>query len=84
MKYITTKENVGKCCRLHAACDEWMQGDRTGRIVGIGRARTYIDAVTGEENQVRPYRVKLDVSGRIRRFHPENLFIDGGIDSTKR
>ena len=59
---------------LHPACDEWMQGDRYGVVVGFGQKREYIDTFTKEINIVRPIRVKLDKSGRIRRFHPENLF----------
>ena len=59
---------------LHAATDEWMQGDRYGIVVGYGRAREYIDRFTGERSMVRPYRVRLDRSGRVRRFHRDNLF----------
>ena len=64
----------GTRVELHAACDEWMQGDRFGVIVGYGKAREYVDRFTRAVQSVRPYLVKLDKSGQIRRFHPDNLF----------
>lgn len=63
----------GQRVQLHAACDEWMRGDRFGEVVGFGQKRAYLDRRIGREVWVRPVRVKLD-SGRVRRFHPENLF----------
>ena len=59
------KEMIGKRVQLHPATDAWMQGDRYGRITGLGKALP---------NGERPYRVKLDVSGRSRLFHPDNVF----------
>ena len=64
----------GTRVQLHAACDEWMQGDRYGVVIGLGHKRQYIDRYTKEISWIRPIRVKLDKSGRIRRFHPEALF----------
>lgn len=64
----------GKRVQLHAATSEWMQGDRYGEVVGYGRAREYRDSHTGEVTKRRPILVKLDKSGRVRRFHPDNLF----------
>lgn len=58
---------------LHPACDDWMRGDRYGVVVGLGNTREYLNRESGEITSVRPYRVKLDVSGRIRRFHPDNI-----------
>lgn len=66
--------SIGQRVQLHAACDEWMQGDRYGEVVGHGRARKYVDTFTKEHVIAKPVRVKLDVSGRVRRFHPDNLF----------
>ena len=63
----------GQRVQLHAATDEWMQGDRYGDVLGYGRRRSYIDRNTGQETIEHPVRVKLD-SGRIRRFHPAALF----------
>ena len=62
----------GQRVQLHPATDEWMQGDRYGTVVGHGRRRAYTNgtSVTMET----PVRVKLDKSGRIVRFHPDNLF----------
>lgn len=61
----------GMRVELHAACNEWMQGDRYGNVKGFGRVR---DCVCGEK--FRPVLVVLD-SGRVRRFHPDNLFVVG-------
>jgi len=63
----------GTRVQLHAATDAWMSSDRYGEIVGTGRTRTYTDR-SGNLSQARPYRVKLDKSGRTIRVHPENLF----------
>jgi len=68
------ESRVGHRVQLHAATSEWMQGDRYGVIVGYGRARDYRNHTTGEITKARPVKVKLDKSGRIRAFHPENLF----------
>lgn len=64
----------GTRVQLHAATDAWMQGDRYGTVVGLGRARGYRDTFTGKVEKIRPVRVKLDKSGRILRFHPTNVF----------
>lgn len=64
----------GQRVQLHAACSEWMQGDRYGEVVGVGRKREYVNHFTREHTWTRPYLVKLDKSGRVRRFHPDNLF----------
>ena len=64
----------GQRVQLHAATDEWMQGDRYGVVVGLSRAREYVDRETAAHFMQVPVRVKLDVSGRVRRFHPDNLF----------
>ena len=65
--------NKGQRVSLRPACDEWMQGDKYGEIVGYGHARQYHDSFTGDINKVRPYLVKLDKSERTRRFHPDNV-----------
>ena len=52
---------VGTRVELSPATDAWMQGDRYGEVVGYGK-RVY----GGYEAQ--PIRVKLDKSGRVRRF----------------
>ena len=68
---------VGKRIQMHPARSEWMQGDRFGEIIGLGRSREYVDTFTGKTEMVRPLRVKLDVSGRIVRVHPdEPTFVD--------
>lgn len=67
-----TMLSKGTRVALHPACDEWMQGDRFGVVVGYGRAREYIDTFTKVISLVRPYSVQLD-SGRVRRFHPDNV-----------
>ena len=65
--------NIGDRVGLHPACDEWMQGDKFGEVVGYGRKREYIDTFTKEKDTTTPIKVKLEVSGRVRRFHPDNL-----------
>ena len=62
----------GDRVQLHPACDEWMQGDRYGEVKGRGRLRDY-QGRDGERRQDRAVIVKLDRSGRVRRFHPDNV-----------
>lgn len=72
---------VGERVQLHAATDEWMQGDRYGTVVGYGKAAPYRDTDTGETGTVQPVRVRLDKSKRTKRFHPDNLNSTGEYDS---
>ena len=65
--------NKGTRVQMHAATDHWMRGDRYGTIVGHGRKRQYTDRC-GATFEVRPYLVKLDVSGKTVRVHPDNVF----------
>ena len=69
---------------LHPATDDWMRGDRYGEIVGLGKARQYRDRETGKNNTVRPFRVKLDKSGKVKRFHPEALTLVNPRKATRR
>jgi hypothetical protein len=64
----------GTRVQLHAATDQWMQGDRYGEVVGRGRTRDFIETATGKTVQDRPYLVRLDKSGKTVRLHPDNLF----------
>lgn len=64
---------LGTRVELHPATDAWMRGDRFGEVVGFARPKRYIDAQTGVAFMVTKVRVKLDVSGRVVRFHPDNL-----------
>ncbi len=79
---------VGERVQLHAATDQWMQGDRYGTVVGYGRQAEYYDTETKERGMVRPVRVRLDKSRRTMRFHPDNLFsmgeYDSDVDETER
>lgn len=63
----------GERVQLHAATSDWMRGDRYGEVVGYGKKAKYRDSETGEIFELRPVRVKLDKSGKIKRFHPDNL-----------
>ena len=65
--------NVGDRVSLHPCTNEWTQGDRFGEVVGHGRRRDYIDTLTKEWVVAKPIKVKLDRSGRVRRFHPDNV-----------
>lgn len=74
------REECPRCDELRdgaAACDEWMQGDRFGTVVGTGLPTLYRDR-GGRQSISRPVRVKLDRSGRVRRFHFSNLFVIEG------
>ena len=66
--------NKGTRVSLHPVTDHWMRGERYGEIVGFGRTRDYHDSFTGVTNKIKPYLVKLDMSGKIVRLHPENVF----------
>ena len=72
---------VGERVQLHAATDQWMQGDRYGTVVGYGRVAEFYDTDTKERGKVRPVRVRLDKSNRTMRFHPDNLYSIGEYDS---
>ena len=52
--------NVGDRVESHPATDTWMRGDRFGFVEKIGTKYVH---------------VKMDVSGRIIRFAPENLLL---------
>jgi hypothetical protein len=58
---------------MHPATDAWMQGDRFGTVVGMGKARPYHTRATGKEIMARPLRIKLDKSGRVVRSHPDDV-----------
>ncbi len=58
---------------LHAATDEWMQGDRFGTVVGFTRLRECREYGKSATYRAQLVRVKLD-SGRTRAFHPTNIF----------
>jgi hypothetical protein len=49
---------IGQRVQSHPATDTWMRGDRFGTIERIGRRFVW---------------VRMDRSGRLLRFHPENL-----------
>ena len=57
---------------LHAATDEWMQGDRYGEVVGFTRLRECREYGKPAGYRAKLVRVKLD-SGRVRVFHPTNV-----------
>lgn len=77
------KFKAGDRVALHAATSEWMQGDRYGTVVKLGRARDYVDSFTKQTVQAHPVYVKLDKSGRTVRFHPDNLFLEEPLDNPK-
>jgi hypothetical protein len=59
--------------QLHPASDYWMQGDRYGTVVSIGRLREGYERGTEDRYLFRPINVKLDKSGRTVRLHPANV-----------
>lgn len=56
---------VGDRVQIHPASDAWMQGDRYGEVVKVGRSIVH---------------VKMDRHGRVRRFHAVNILevMEGG------
>lgn len=57
---------IGDRVQLHPATDEWMMGDRYGLVVGHAWS-------IESPGTVAAVKVKLDKSGRVRRFHPDNI-----------
>jgi hypothetical protein len=53
-----TELKVGNRVQIHPAADAWMQGDRYGEVVKVGRSIVH---------------VKMDRSGRTRWFHAESI-----------
>jgi hypothetical protein len=49
---------LGRRVQVHPGCDCWMQGDRYGVVVKVGR---------------RLIHVRMDRSGRVRRFPLDRL-----------
>lgn len=66
---------LGKRVQMHPASDAWWQGDRFGEVVGIGRAREYVEREMGVKSMQRPLKIKLDKSGRVVRAHPDSVII---------
>ena len=64
---------IGQRIQMHPARSEWMQGDRYGEIIGLGRVRQYVNTFTREIELERPLRIRLDKSGRIVRAHPDEV-----------
>ena len=56
---------IGDRVQLHPATNEWMQGDRYGLLVRSSWS-------TENPGVITAWIVKLD-SGRVRRFHPNNI-----------
>ena len=65
------KQNIGKRIELHPATDAWMSGDRYGTIVKTTmRTANMIDP---RDSAIVFVTVKMDKSGRTRRFHESNI-----------
>jgi len=58
MNFGTRGYKIGDRIESAPHTDCWMMGDRYGDVVKIGR--TYV-------------HVKMDRSGKVRQFHPDNL-----------
>jgi hypothetical protein len=65
------RQNIGKRVELHPATDAWMSGDRYGTIVKT-TMRT-ADLIAPRDSALVFVTVKLDKSGRTRRFHESNI-----------
>jgi len=53
---------VGTSVELHPATDSWMRGDRYGTVVGYGRGGVRL-------------RIKMDRSGKTKRFLPRDVIV---------
>jgi hypothetical protein len=56
--YTIASFQVGHRVQLHPATDRWMQGDRYGEVVKVGR---------------RILRVRLDKSGVTAKLRPQDI-----------
>jgi hypothetical protein len=56
---------VGERVQLHPATDDWMRGDKFGTITRVG---------------TQLVSVKLDKSGRTKRYRPNNLIPSGSAE----
>jgi len=57
---------VGTRVEMHPATDEWMRGDRFGTVERVERTVR----LAGDPQRVF---VRMDRSGRLIRFHPDNV-----------
>ena len=57
---------IGDRVEARPATDAWMSGDRYGTV--IGRTREHL-----HDTNLYGVRVKMDVSGKVRVFHPDNV-----------
>ena len=68
------KQNIGKRIELSPATDAWMMGDRYGEIV---KTQIWTANLLDPRDSAQVFvTVKLDKSGKTRRFHES---IIGGI-----
>lgn len=66
------KQNIGKRVELSPTTDQWMMGDRYGTIVRTTmRTANMLDPRDSAQVFVT---VKLDKSGRTRRFHESYIY----------
>ena len=61
MKHLEYRE--GDRVQLHPATDDWMRGDKYGRIV----------AVPGLKSRLYRYSILMDQSGRVRKHAAGNI-----------
>lgn len=54
---------TGDGVAIHPACDCWMQGDKSGTVISVGR---------------KLVKVRLFWSQRVRKFNPQNLEVKRG------
>ena len=67
-----TRLRSGTRVRLRATTVEWIQGEHFGEVIGDDKPRNYMDT-NGNISQVVPYFVKLDKSGRVKRFFEDDI-----------
>jgi len=46
-----------------------MKGNRFGVVIDYGRSKQYHET----EGKIKPYKIRLDRTGRVDFFHPSNV-----------
>ena len=64
---------IGKRVQIPAWHDFWMMGDRFGEVVSESSRVHRSPAILEEYGYEKQYRVKLDKSGKVKRFFESDL-----------
>ena len=64
---------IGKRVQIPAWHDFWMMGDRFGEVVSVVNTMHPSPAIIEKYGYEKQYRVKLDKSGKVKRFFESDL-----------